>query len=216
MQWAISASPLLFTSPLMNCTSASPPLPTCSVSLEAQASKAECKLGTSFGCWASNQSMWTSAGCRGEFLCNGNNVTCNVDGGGVNTCSCAGSAAVTCVPWISDVQREILLNADVIAVNQDVTPQGRPVKDGDLTVWARHLSDGSAAVALYNQEDTPAALSVAFASLGWPAGTTAAARDLWAHQDLGSFTDSYPAAGSSVTVAPHETHMVRLTPAKAA
>ena len=115
------------------------------------------------------------------------------------------------MPWISDVQREILFNADVIAVNQDVTPQGRPVVDGDLTVWARRLSDGSVAVALYNQEDAPAQLSVAFTVLGWPAGATAHARDLWAHADLGPFTGSYPAAGSSVAVAPHATHMVRLT-----
>lgn len=28
---------------------------------------------------------------------------------------------------------------------------GRPIKDGDLTVWARHLSDQSVAVALYNE-----------------------------------------------------------------
>jgi alpha-galactosidase len=146
--WAISASPLIFTSPVMNC-SANASAPT----------------------------------------------------------------GVTCVPWISDVQREILFNDEVIAINQDVTPQGRPVADGDLTVWARKLSDGSAAVALYNQEDTPAVLSVAFASLGWPSGTSAAVRDLWAHADLGSFTDRYPASGG-VTVPPHGTHVVRITPSK--
>jgi len=50
---------------------------------------------------------------------------------------------------LNDVQRTILLNKEVIAINQDVTPQGRPVSDGDLTLWARHLSDGSIAVALY-------------------------------------------------------------------
>lgn len=147
--WAISASPLIFTSPIMNCTS-------------------------------------------------------NATGG------------VACVPWISDVQREILFNDEVIAINQDVTPQGRPVADGDLSVWARALSDGSAAVSLYNQDDAPAKLAVSFASLGWPAGTTAAVRDLWAHEDMGSFTDRYPAAGTFVTVPPHGTHVVRITPAKMA
>jgi hypothetical protein len=31
---------------------------------------------------------------------------------------------------------------DVIAINQDVTPQGRVVVEGDSTVWARHLTGG--------------------------------------------------------------------------
>ena len=98
----------------------------------------------------------------------------------------------------------------VLAVNQDVTPQGRPLQAGDLSVWARMLSDGSAAVALYNQGDFPATLSVSFAALGWPATAAAAVRDLWAHADLGVFTGRYPASGG-VSVAPHETHLVRLT-----
>lgn len=114
--------------------------------------------------------------------------------------------------WLSDLQKEILLNTEILAVNQDVTPQGAPIKSGDLTVWARWLSDGSVAVAFYNEEDAPATISVAFADLGgsWGAATVAAARDLWAHADLGDFTGRYPAQGG-VTVAPHETHMVRLS-----
>lgn len=148
--WAISASPILFTSPIMNCT-ASP----------------------------------------------------------------ANKSAITCVPWISDVQREILFNTEVLAINQDVTPQGRPIKDGDLSLWARMLSDGSAAVAFYNQGDRAATLGpVSFSSLGWPAGTTASVRDLWAHSDLGSFTDSYPSGGGA-SVQPHATLLVRITPKKA-
>ena len=114
--------------------------------------------------------------------------------------------------WLSDLQKEILLNTEIIAINQDVTPQGAPIKPGDLTVWARWLSDGSVGVAFYNEGDAPATISVAFADLGgsWGATTVAAARDLWAHADLGDFTGRYPAQGG-VTVAPHETHMVRLS-----
>ena len=114
---------------------------------------------------------------------------------------------VKCMPWISDLQREILFNDDVIAINQDVTPQGRPVKDGDLTVWTRKLSDGSVAVALYNQEDAAQTIGFKAETLGWPAGTAFTARDLWQHKDLGSFSNGiFPAK----EVQPHETVALRV------
>lgn len=212
--WAISASPLQFTAPIMNCTAAPPPpRPACSVALLAQHSKEACTPGVSFGCDAAdagNNTMFTSAGCRGDFFCNGRNVTCDEDGAGAHLCACASGADPVCTPWLSDLQKEILLNTEVIGVNQDVTPQGRPLRDGDISVWSRALSDGSAAVALYNENDAPAELFVAFADLGWPAGTHAAVRDLWAHADLGVVQDRYPAA-STRTVAPHESVMLRIT-----
>jgi hypothetical protein len=40
-------------------------------------------------------------------------------------------------------QAGILLNKAVLAINQDITPQGRPVTAGDSTVWSRNLSDGT-------------------------------------------------------------------------
>jgi len=203
--WAISASPLQITTTIMNCT-APPPLPSCSVTLKQQLSHATCAPGLSFGCGADNSSVWTALGCRGVFECNGAPVTCDVNGTDpVHTCPCPGSAPPTCKGWLSDLQKEILLNTEVIAINQDVTPQGRPVKDGDLTVWARDLSDGSKAVALYNQEDAPASIAVSFADLGW-AGATAKGRDLWEHADVGPFTAAIPAR----SVEPHQTVLLRL------
>jgi hypothetical protein len=53
-------------------------------------------------------------------------------------------------------------------------------------------------------------LGFKFSSVGWPAGTAAHVRDLWAHADLGTFTDAYPQTGA-VTVAPHETQVFRVT-----
>ena len=45
--------------------------------------------------------------------------------------------------------REILTNAEAIAVDQDTLQQGRRVrKDGPLEVWAKKLTDGSQAVIL--------------------------------------------------------------------
>ena len=209
--WAISASPIQITTRIMNCSVA--PQPSCAVSLTKQLSVAPCTLGASFGCTADNASVWTDAGCRGDFSLNGAPVTCDVNGTGEHTCP--GAGAVTCFGWLSDLQKEIMLNTEVIAINQDVTPQGRPIKDGDLSVWARGLSDGSVAVAFYNPTAATANIAVAFADLGlpgWGAATAAKARDLWAHTDVGTSTGRYPATGA-VPVASHATHVVRLTKA---
>ena len=46
------------------------------------------------------------------------------------------------------MQKRVLLNTEVIAINQDVTPQGFPAVPGDYTVWSRNLSDGSVRRAL--------------------------------------------------------------------
>ena len=214
--WAISASPLQITTAIMNCTAPpAPPAPRCALSLVKQTSIAKCALGSTFGCDADNTTMWTAGGCRGQFLCNGANVTCDVDGAGQHECPCGGapSGPVTCKGWLSDLQKDIMLNKEVIAINQDVTPQGRPIKDGDISVWARALSDGSVAVALYNENDAPLGASVSFKDLpavGWGAGTVAAVRDLWAHADLPAATGRYPAQGA-VTLAPHQTVLLRLT-----
>ena len=92
-------------------------------------------------------------------------------------------------------------------MNQDVTPQGRPLTDGDLTVWARTLSDGSVAVAFYNQEDKAATIGpVDFAKLGLAAGAEASVRDLWAHT-TSQATGALPAA----SVAPHEALVYRVS-----
>jgi len=204
--WAISASPLTVTTPIMNCTATGSGPKCTNVTLTRQHSQAKCELGKSFGC-GKDGGMWTKDGCRGEFVCNGKATKCDVDGDGTHTCPCGPPGPVKCMPWISDLQREILFNDDVIAINQDVTPQGRPVKDGDLTVWTRKLSDGSVAVALYNQEDAAQAIGFKAETLGWPAGTAFTARDLWQHKDLGSFSNgNFPAK----EVQPHETVALRV------
>jgi len=203
--WAISASPLVVTTPIMNCSNVSPqPKGQCNVTLVSQESLSPCTEGASFGC-TGNGSMWTQNGCRGQFDCNGYATTCAIDGAGRHVCSCGNETK--CVPYITPLQREILLNTEVIAVNQDVTPQGRPVTSGDLSVWARNMTDGTVSVALYNQHSGPNSYSVDFASLGWDAGTTAKVRDLWAHKDMGTFKGTY----GPVAVASHATTMLRLT-----
>ena len=217
--WAIAASPLVVTTPIMNCTAVpAPPGPPCSVSLDRQTSQAKCTANQTFGC--SGNAMWTDAGCRGRFTCNGVETDCDVDGVGRHTCACGGGA-VKCEVSLSALQRKILFNDDIIAVNQDITPQGRPVVPGDSTVWARFTSNGSVAVALYNEGDTAQTIGLDFGALGkmspspvpssasWTSSTSATARDLWKHASMGVMKGEIP----KTSVPPHGTVMVLLTKA---
>jgi len=104
--------------------------------------------------------------------------------------------------------RDILLNKEVIAVNQD--PLGRQGgrmsgAAGQAQVWIRQLFDSSFAVVVWN--DTPSVVDVNV-DLGFASGT-AMVRDLFAHKDLGKFAGNFKA--SSVPV--HGCVMVKVVPA---
>ena len=105
--------------------------------------------------------------------------------------------------------RAILLNAEVIAVDQDpLGRQGRRIRDdGDLEVWARPLSDGSQAVLLFNRSGAPASIAVTWPEIGLTARVKAEVRDLWAHRSLGRKAGRFTA-----TVPSHGVGMVRITP----
>jgi alpha-galactosidase len=105
--------------------------------------------------------------------------------------------------------KEILTNREVIAVDQDkLGREGHRVKkSGDLEVWAKSLAEGGRAVILFNRGAAQAELSVAWEELGYPGHLPAKVRDLWAHQDVGTFRGSY-----SATVPPHAVVMVEILP----
>jgi alpha-galactosidase len=91
--------------------------------------------------------------------------------------------------------REILTNAEAIAVNQDpLGRQGRKVRDdGDLEVWSKELADGSRAVLLFNRSDGEAEIAFTWPEIGLPEYLSLKVRDLWEHADKGSFDGSYSA-----------------------
>jgi alpha-galactosidase len=104
--------------------------------------------------------------------------------------------------------RDILLNSEVIAIDQD--SRGTPAlivhDDGGRQVWSRPLNDPAArAVALFNPTDASAAITVRWADIGLAPGE-ALVRDLWAHADRGVVADSFTA-----TVEPHGTVMLKVT-----
>ncbi|MFE2101250.1 carbohydrate-binding protein, partial [Streptomyces sp. NPDC059468] len=101
----------------------------------------------------------------------------------------------------------LLTNKEVIAVDQGDTPPARPVTPSDpQQVWAAKNPDGSHTVALFNLADSPAAVTADWSTLGFTG--SAAVRDLWNHEDLGTYknkiTEALPAHGSRLfTVTPH-------------
>merc|ERR1712130_474929 len=104
--------------------------------------------------------------------------------------------------------REVLLNKEVIAVNQD--PKGFAGKrisgKENQQVWARSLGDGSVAVALYNKDNggKPAHISFNFADVHFEQ-KKAVVRDLWLGKDLGTFSGSF-----GTEVVDHGTVLVKL------
>ena len=103
--------------------------------------------------------------------------------------------------------RDILLNKDVIAIDQDpLGREGHKVRDdGDREVWAKPLQGGAQAVILFNRGTTPADISVSWHELGLADTASLAVRDLWQQKDVGPVTGTF-----SARVPPHEVVMVRV------
>jgi alpha-galactosidase len=106
---------------------------------------------------------------------------------------------------MSNETREILLNKEVIAIDQD--PLGKQAtrvsKDGDLEVWARPLADGSEAIGLFNRGASAAKVTARNSDLHLSGSYKV--RDLWAHADRGSFKDEF-----SAEVPSHGVVLIRL------
>jgi hypothetical protein len=86
---------------------------------------------------------------------------------------------------------QLLTNDKVIAVDQSGVP-GIQISSGNNPVWASSkLNDGTYNIALFNLNSTSSATSVNWSSLGFSG--SADVFDLWANEDLGSFSESYTA-----------------------
>lgn len=105
--------------------------------------------------------------------------------------------------------KEILLNKDVIAIDQDpLGRQGHRVKKtGDLEVWSKQLQDGGRAVALLNRGPAAATISVAWTDIGYPDAISASVRDLWTKKESSAVKGNY-----SVDVPSHGVVMIRVKP----
>jgi len=105
--------------------------------------------------------------------------------------------------------KEILMNKELIAVNQDALGRegSRVWKEGDREVWSKQLKDGSRAVLLLNRGGSEAEITVPWEAIGFPGDISASVRDLWAHKELGKFTGKFAAKVES-----HGVVVVRIKP----
>jgi len=114
------------------------------------------------------------------------------------------------VTKMSSATLTILTNKEVIALSQDTLGvQGHMVSaSGSAQIWAGPLASGDVGVILFNRGDSAQNITVTWtAHLGMQPDTTVSIRDLWAHRDLGTFTNSY-----SAVVVSHGSQTLRLTP----
>jgi alpha-galactosidase len=108
---------------------------------------------------------------------------------------------------MSQATKDILMNAEVIAIDQDAAgKQGTRIRaEGGSEVWAKPLKQkGAVAVLLFNRGEAAADISAGWGEVGLPSGK-AKVRDLWAHTDRGVFTDSFKA-----NVPPHGVVMLKV------
>jgi len=106
---------------------------------------------------------------------------------------------------MDDTTRAILTDPEVLAVNQDWGgEQGSKRRDdGDTEVWAKPMSDGGAAVVLFNRGDTTRTITATPAELGLPSAKGYAVTDVWAdttRSTSGPVRASVPSHGAAMYV----------------
>lgn len=112
---------------------------------------------------------------------------------------------------MSQATKDILLNREVIAVNQDSAGiQGRRIRAANgLEIWTKPLGSANSptkAVALLNRNATRQDITVNFSDIGYSTSDLLTVRDLWAKVDRGRFSGSY-----TMSVPSHGTGMLRVT-----
>jgi Alpha galactosidase A/Concanavalin A-like lectin/glucanases superfamily/Alpha galactosidase C-terminal beta sandwich domain/Alpha-galactosidase, CBM13 domain len=112
-------------------------------------------------------------------------------------------------PAITTATINTLTNTEVIAVDQDpLCAVGVPVAGG-TEVYAKPLgsfTSGQFAVLLLNRSSATQNITVNWRDFGLIAGSSATVRDLWMHQDLGSYTGDF----TGTNIPPHGSMMLKV------
>ncbi len=114
---------------------------------------------------------------------------------------------------LDDFTKDLLMNHEVIEIDQD--PLGKAAtqvrKDGDKEVWARRLSDGGIAVALFNRGTERGKVSASRRDIGVFDSGERIVRDAWLRRQVGGL-----GATISATVPAHGAKLFTIWPKPAA
>ncbi|MCE5187206.1 MAG: NPCBM/NEW2 domain-containing protein [Planctomycetaceae bacterium] len=107
---------------------------------------------------------------------------------------------------MDDFTLNVLCNPEVIAVNQDILGRqaGIPIQTEDYFVMIKPLSDGSAAIGIFNKAPVELAIEVTWKQLDLKGRQSV--RDLWRQRELGLHKTGY-----TMTLPAHGVEMLRLT-----
>jgi alpha-galactosidase len=111
------------------------------------------------------------------------------------------------VRTMSDQTRAILTNHEVVAIDQDPLALQAVASSQDKRVLVKPLSDGAAAVVLFNSDTQPADITTSASVAGLHGAPCYVVRDLWTH------TETTTAGEITRKVAPHDVAMLRISPA---
>jgi alpha-galactosidase len=107
---------------------------------------------------------------------------------------------------MTEATRAILTNVDVIAVDQDPLVAAALPSRRDRRALVKPLEGGDVAVALFNADDGPAAITTNAEAVGLPSVRCYSVRDLWSH------ADSTGPGDISRLVGAHDVAMLRISP----
>lgn len=97
------------------------------------------------------------------------------------------------ISQMDDFTKNLLCNSEVIAVDQDVAGiPGKRIftdKDEQIEIWARPLSDGAMAVALFNLSESEKKITIDHEMLNISGQYSV--RNLWEQKEEGVFTGSH-------------------------
>lgn len=113
-----------------------------------------------------------------------------------------------------EATKEILMNPEIIAINQDpeargcylVKPEPQWFHDDDIFMLVKVLADGDLAIGFFNLSDDQREMSLQFWDLGLPyaSGKKLSLYDCWKHEELGVYRERF-----APTIAAHDCLMVR-------
>jgi alpha-galactosidase len=117
---------------------------------------------------------------------------------------------------MNDATKNILTNTEIIEINQDI--EGRQAytipqwNNSNCMAYVKTLSNGDYALGFFNFGDTAGEMSLQFWDIGLPtaSGLGLSLRNLWKHEDLGTFKESYTIKLEAHACAVFKAKVVRL------